>query len=317
MSAEQHATTQETGLQFDAGALDMLSDEERAAINESEFSPEEIAALTAVAGEGDDDDDDDDVAGAAGAEGGAPATAAPAATAPAAEEAAAAETAAPQPRAPTYEAPLPEDYQQRVDALKSETDSLAQKFRNGDIDFEEFQIESAKLTEQREDLLLLRAKAEISQDMSGQTAATTWQNQIIGFFEATKSAGGIDYMTDAAKQADLDQFVKVLASNDANNDKDGPWFLAEAHKRVMALHGLTGQPQPNPAPAPGAKPNAQPAPRKPEKGEIPQTLAHVPGGTGPGDVSSEFAELDGLEGLELETALARMSDEQRARYAAG
>jgi hypothetical protein len=41
----------------------------------------------------------------------------------------------------------------------------------------------------------------------------------------------------------------------------------------------------------------------------------VPGADGPGDVGGEFADVLSLDGMEYETAIARMSPAQREKFA--
>ena len=110
-------------------------------------------------------------------------------------------------------------------------------------------------------------------------------------------------------------FVKALANDEKTSDKPMDWFLSEAHKRVQALHGVA------PAPAkvdPPKDPLAEAREkRKPNLGATPATLAHVPGGDGPGDVAGEFAHLDALEGDALESAIARMTPAQREKFSRG
>lgn len=293
--------------ELDKDMLATLTDEEREAIN-AEASPEELATMRAApAGDDDDDSDDDDEDAAAVA-------AAPIEGETAAEVTASTEKteeAEDDPAAnefrPRYKAELPADYADQVASVKTESDALAKAFKAGDIDFDEYQVKSQDIAERREALTILRAKSEIAEEMGAQTADQEWADTIDQFFAATAKAGGTDYAKDAAKQADLDQFVKVLAKNPANDAKSGEWFLAEAHKRVNALHGLTaGKVDVPPPPV---------APPKRGKQAIPATsLAHVPGGDGPGDLAGEFADTDGLEGDALEAAIARMTPAQREKY---
>ncbi len=334
--------------------LDTLTEEERAAMADDP-SEAEVAALKALAAEGKEDDDDEGEEGAPGAAAPAaapaPATAAAPAEAPAAEAAAAPAAAAaaapatppaeivldPAPRATAYRAELPADFKDRTAKLdtdfkdrtaKLDTDSkdLATRFKAGEIELEEFQAEQAKLQAERDELTSLRVKAEISQEMQTQSTEQQWRGTVASFFDQVVKAGGIDYRKDEARNHDLDGFVRVLANNPANEDKPMSWFLTEAHKRVQALHGDAAA-APTPAPAAAAAPTAAAAAkaatqaaidkRKPPLEAVPATLADVPGGDGPGDVGSEFADLDALDGDKLERALASLSPEKRERYLAG
>jgi hypothetical protein len=321
---------------LDKDVFSTLTPEEQAAINDHEYTPAELAALKNIAGDtaaddgaadGDDDGGADEVLDANGNP--VPAAAAPAGDKPADTPAAPAQAAAadtqaqdvtPAPKdqqAPVFVAKLPDDYQARVDALATKTTELRDKFKAGDIDLDTFDAENAALQSERDDLVVLRAKSEISQDMTQQSAQQAWATTVNTFFSSVKTSGGPDYMADEARRNDLDLFVKALANDDRNNEKPMDWFLTEAHKRVQALHGAP-VPAPTPTPAPAKDPVAEArAKRTPNLETAPKTLAQVPGADGPGDVGSEFAHLDALEGDALESAIARLSPAQREKYARG
>jgi hypothetical protein len=91
------------------------------------------------------------------------------------------------------------------------------------------------------------------------------------------------------------------------------WFLSEAHKRTKALHGVAADKL---APKADGDKKPEAKTRKPNLDKLPANLSQVPGGDGPGDVGSEFADIDKLDGLAYETALAKMTPSQRERYLA-
>jgi hypothetical protein len=308
--------------ELDADIAATLTPEELEAIN-ADDSPTEHDIMRA--GEDGDDDDDGDDADDDSADDAPPAEGkdTPAdATAPAddtpdepgdAPAPAAPEAAADKP-ATRYEAQLPSDYDAQLKTLKDRDAELRQRYKDGEIDIDERDAGLSGLTEEREALLVARTKAEISQEMSAQSAQQQWQNTVNRAMAdfAKPENGGIDYRKDEAKAADLDQFVKVLANRAENNDKPMEWFLSEAHKRVQALHGVK-------VPEPDAKRKAMDdalAKRKPPLASAPKNLSQVPGGDGPGDVASEFADIDALDGQALEDAIARMTPTQRSRYLA-
>lgn len=314
----------------DAETASLLTPEELAAIN-AEDTPEELAAQAAAAAAADDDDsdggDDDQLQDHAPEP--APELDQPAdkvAPSTDADDLPPAEVAEALPSAKDdaalrYEAQLPSDYDEQIKALRARDAELRKKYKDGDIDIDARDAELSALAEQREALLVARAKSEISHEMNQQAAQQQWQRAINVFMaDAAKGEGAINYRTDEAKAADLDEFVKNLAKRPENSDKPMEWFLHEAHKRVQALHGVSGQP---------AAPASTTAPvdpkklisdaaklRKPSAGAIPKTLAQVPGGDGPGDVTSEFADVLALEGQAFEDALARMTPAQRERFVA-
>jgi hypothetical protein len=299
--------------EFDEHILSTLTPEEVAAIKE-EPSAEEVAAIAAIANgaeDGPDDDDDEDDGTETAAATTEPAAAAAKDTPPEPDTAPAPE---PEPETaefrPRYEAKLPDDFATQEAAIKEQADALVAKFKGGDIDFDQYQVEAAALAKSERALDEIRLKASLSQEMTAQTAEQQWAFTVRRFMSATaKAEGGIDYVKDAEKNADLDLFVKALARDEKNSDKPAEWFLHEAHKRVQAMHGITTKPTP---PAPPA------ASRKPPLSAAPKTLAQVPGGDGPGDVDgNEFADIDRLTGEAQEAAIAKMTPSQRERYMMG
>lgn len=293
---------------FDESVLATLTDEERAAIESDELSDSEKEALKSIAGDEDE--------GEGEGEGGAPPVEGKGAAgstedADAAQEADAQDDAGQDERTfrPAFKADAPEDYEQQMSDLNAKVDELAQQFKNGDIDFDQYRSEVGVMEAKRNELNSTKLRADLYHDMAAQSAEQEWQWTVKRFLRSTAKAGDIDYAKDEAKRNDLDSFVKAIASVAANADKDYDWFLAEAHKRVKALHGLSAPAKPS-----GNTPTPN---RKPPTDAVPVTLANVPGSDGPGDLAGEFADLDGLEGDALEMAIAKMTPEQRDKYARG
>ncbi len=297
--------------------LATLTPEEREAIQESEYSEAELAAMSKIAGESDGPDDDDDEGDDEGDDDAADASAA----APVEGKAAPVETSvepvaeppkAPEPSGdftPQYDAKLPQDFDAQVKALADQQAELKRRFQEGELDFEAYEVARDELVGQREALTVARAKAETFTELNAQTQAQRWQNAVMSFAARTAAEGAVDYRKDEAKARDLDVFVRTLAADPANADKAHDWFLTEAHKRVLALHDIRPQAK-APEPAKGKPPS-----RTPPVAAVAPSLANVPGGDGPGDVGSEFADIDALDGTDLEAAIARMTPAQRERYA--
>lgn len=210
---------------------------------------------------------------------------------------------------PRYKADLPENYKETLGQLSEDETKLKERFKAGEIEFDEFEEARSQIQDQRSTLERAALKAEISQEMNEQTAQQTWENTVHVYIKSVKAE--IDYTKDVEKQADFDQFVKVLAANPKNQDKSMEWFLEEGHRRVKALHGLTSTPAKEDTPDPKVKANNS---RKPPLDAAPKNLSQVPGADGPGDVEDEFSDMDRLEGEDLELAIAKMTPAQRERY---
>ena len=291
-----------------------LSDEELAAIRGDDLSDEERDLLQSVAGDGDDgdepadEDSDDDGDGATDDDQDGDADPATVAAADAGSASAQPPASARQSPASYEAAGLPADFQEQISATHDAQRDLLQKFQDGELEVSEYAAELSKITEQRDALVAARIKAEISQEMAEQASAREWQQAVHRFIDRVAKDEQVDYRTDAARARDLDTFVKVLANDPENAQQSSEWFLQEAHKLVNARRGGT-------VTATKDDPRPRPAPRKPDLKAVPKTLAHVPGSDGPGDVSDEFGNVDALEGLDLELAIARMTPAQREKYA--
>lgn len=298
----------ETGLS--AEDLELLTPEERAAIEDGADDAAEQEALARLAAQApDDDDDDEDDDGEDSPVVATDETQAPS-PAPTTAPASAPEPIATDKPAPTtYAAELPADFEAKQSAVKDKLGDLRKAFREGALEVDEYEAQREVLERERDELNTARTKAEISSEMRQQDAANAWQAAINKAFDdaATAAGGGIDYRKDAAKAADLDAFVRRLGDDPANADKGMEWFLAEGHRRVRALHGVAAAPVPVPTAAPRRAPVEL----------APKTLAQVPGADGPGDVSGEFADMDALDGDELEIAISRLSPVQLDKYMRG
>lgn len=310
-----------------AHALSLLDENELAAINEKD---DDAAAAVAAAAdpEGKDPDDDEDEDGANPDASAAPAAPAPApaaaAPAPAPAPAADAAPAAPAAAAPAADdedepgliVPLPEDFDAKVKANADAIAELRAKNRAGEISAEEYDERLDKLNDEKADLRAMRSDHDASVRAEQHRAQQQWQRTIRTAFNAAKGEG-IDYAADEEKRNDLDGFVKMLGARPEHADKSMSWFLAEAHRRVLALHGLSGK-TPAPAaaaPAPAAAKATAAAARKPPVDAVPQTLAHLPvTDNAATEVTDEFDELDKLDGEDYEEALARKPAAWREQY---
>ena len=236
------------------------------------------------------------------------------------------DTDPPQPRSqpiPRYDSKLPEDFDAQVKSLSDKEAELKRQFKAGELEFDDFDVARAALQSERELLTIARTKAEISQEMNAQTAEQLWTHAVNQFMDSTarlsEAAGGIDYRKDTEKWSDLDSFVRSLAARNEYAHQSMDWFLVEAHKRVLALHGMSAAKTSDAESSTEAKPalkamDRKPIDRKPPLDIAPKTLAMVPGGEGPGDVDGEFADVLALEGLAYEQAIARMSPTERERF---
>lgn len=312
MSADQTSNPE----QDLADGLATLTDEERAALNEVVDDLKRDDSDLGDEDEGDEGDapadDQDDAAPAAAAK-------------PAADDAPAADAAADaadvtdepdpderKPRVPAYEATLPEDFEARKTALQAREDEAEQKYEDGEIDRATLRATLREVATEREALVRIQTRVELAQDMAEQESRRELTAAVDTVMKLGKEAG-VDYNNEA-QWAELKAFVTVVEARNPNKTVD--WIMREAHRRVLVANDITPPKASNEPPPKKTDPKADAlARRKPDVSKAQPTLAQVPGGEGPGDVSgSEFSDLDALEGPQFEAALERLRKSNPAAY---
>ncbi len=210
---------------------------------------------------------------------------------------------------PVLRADLPANATQIREQLQAQQDENERKFREGDIDFDAYKSFDRNASAQIKEIEARELQARIYQDSEQQTATQEWHFTVKQFMKSAKASDGIDYAADQTLNSELDMFTKALASDPKNADRDGDWFLNEAHKRVLTLRGITPKAKQSDI---KAEVNAS---RKPPVASIPKSIGDLPGGEQ--DIGQgEFAAVDKLSGDAYERALAKMSPDQRNRYLA-
>lgn len=287
-------------IELDKDIASTMTDEELEAIN-ADASPDELLVMRQQAEADQADDDEDDEADDA------PAVVAAAVETPTTQP----DDESPQEDAPqlefkpSYQASLPDDFADQVKAVDDEFKGLVREFKEGNLEVEDYESRMADIYQRRDTLTQAKITADVFLQLNAQNEQQSRAWTADQFAAKVKSE--IDYQSDPEKVADFAAFAQKIESSPANANKPFEWVLQEAHKRVKVLYDI-------PVAAPTQKTLQEvKASRKPPV-SVPQTLANVPGADGPGDVSGEFVDLDGMDGMDYETAIAKMTPAQRERY---
>jgi hypothetical protein len=202
-----------------------------------------------------------------------------------------------------------------VQTIEAEIQALKDRWNEGDdLDLDEYTEQLAALQEKRADAKADLAQAENKIILNEQAQKQAWLNSIEAFKRGPALKDGVDYDKDPAKMAEWDRAVRFLATDPANADKDGQWFLSEAHAMVKARFGIGAGKSSQTVTDPTREAiNA----RRAKGGERVPHLAQMPQAGAEAVDQGEFSHLDKLSGLALERALARMSPEQQERYLIG
>lgn len=181
---------------------------------------------------------------------------------------------------------LPDDI---AEQFSQKLEDLQAKFDEGDLTMSQLLNERDKINRQ-----IYNAEAEQAEQIK---AANEWQAAQDVFLAANP-----EYLKAENKERylDLSDCVKAVV----NKAKSLPDALARAKKMEEAMNGPLSQ-----------KVEVKPEPReKSKKPEIP-TLSDIPAAAeNDTNKTDEFAYLDKLDGLELETALAQLSESKQEKY---
>ena len=268
--------------------MEGLSDEERAALadEEDERAPVEDDEPEEDVAEADEPEEDDE---------------------PEEEAEDEPEVAAAQPEAqdplftPVYQAPAVDDYAGRMAQIAEASREIAAGYEAGDFDLEEYQTRQRKLTEMEWSLREANLKASLAAEQQQQSLAQRWQWEQDRFFSAEPNRA---YKEDPIVGAAFSTAVQALAANAAHDAKPMSWFLEEADRITRAKFRVGPESTPDNVRQIRSKRPAAP----PTLAGIPS--AAIPESGGPDEISRQAR----LGGMELEKALAKMSEAEAHRY---
>jgi hypothetical protein len=211
------------------------------------------------------------------------------------------------------------DISGRINQVDAEIDALEAKLDEGELQLSEFMRESRRLNNERQELVADRREQEILQNTNTALYETDW-NTSVGNFMADNEQFQNPIMMGALEAA-----LKELYANPDNVGSSHFWYLETARRAVMdqvTPSQATAENPPDNQESPQQQRRQQIASQQGQRAQqaakdrqqVPQNLANVPASEdNPGD-DDEFSHLDRLEGVELEQALAKMSDAQVDRY---
>jgi len=195
-------------------------------------------------------------------------------------------------------------YNADIEAMDAAKTAKFKELMEGTLDAEEYSKFESKYLRDRD------AAAAQRND------AAAWFKEVNAFQNDVLKADGINYATDAKMNSAFDRWVKALAQDPENAQRDGSWFLKEAHEMVKTQYRI-GDTKPAKSDKPGkeADKQAKPKGRAPDTSNLPKTLGRMPAAAdNEGSDEGEFAHIDKLTGIDRERALAKMTPEQEDRY---
>ncbi|ENO82069.1 hypothetical protein B447_05008 [Thauera sp. 27] len=296
---------------FEADELAGLSDDERAALEDSDDEAEILKNIADDEGEGEESDDgQDDEAEDAEDEGedeseeGEQDTGEETVDDAPAKPAPTVHNEAPPEFQPQFTAAVPEDLAARLEGVNQRFGELQQKLEDGEISVADYVVQNQALVDERMALKLAEEQAKWAASQNAAQREQRWKWEVERFYSGESAA----IYKDPILKAALDVAVRQLDADPANAKRSDAWILEEADRQVRERMNL-GSTQRQSRDRKGGK--------QPDLSNLPKTLANLPAAELSETGADEFAYLEKLadkDPMAYEAALRKLTPEQEARY---
>ena len=209
---------------------------------------------------------------------------------------------------PQFVAQVPEDYKAQREALMKEKAEAMKKLMDGELDPDAFAETESRVSNALEELTAQRIRAETLIEANAQNQAAYQKKQIAELIDRAKDE--VDYKADPKAPKQFDQALSLVSSDPDNAGKDFRELVADAHKMVLALRGITPTTKGADVAAEVLRKAAEA--RKPD-GTPPVTLRNLPIAQSANSGGDAIEALSRLKGAEYEAGFAKLSPAQRAK----
>lgn len=221
---------------------------------------------------------------------------------------------------PIYQAQTDANIDAQLKELAQARRDARRKYEEGELTEDDYDAELDRIEQERDKANSARIRAEVSADMTAQQLTRAYQTTVGTFFDDVKRSG-FDYKAEANKGAMqyLDKTIKALAQTAEGEEGPELWreILSNAHLLTAAKFKIAaGKPEPKPDAGKGNKAAEVARSRTPDLSNVPPTVGRGPSAGTPSVNSDEFSHLDGLSGIALERAVARLTPDQQERWEA-
>lgn len=221
---------------------------------------------------------------------------------------------------PIYQAQTDANIDAQLKELAQARRDARRKYEEGELTEDDYDAELDRIEQERDKANSARIRAEVSADMTAQQLTRAYHATVGSFFDDVKRSG-FDYKAEANKGAMqyLDKTIKALAQTAEGEEGPELWreILSNAHLLTAAKFKIAaGKPEPKADAGKGGKAAEVARSRTPDLSNVPPTVGRGPSAGTPSVNSDEFSHLDGLSGIALERAVARLTPDQQERWEA-
>lgn len=221
---------------------------------------------------------------------------------------------------PLYQAQADANIDAQLKELAQARRDARRKYEEGELTEDDYDAELDRIEQERDKANSARIRAEVSADMTTQQLTREYQKTVGSFFDEVKRAG-FDYKADANKgaMAYLDKTIKALAQTAEGEEGPELWreILSNAHMLTAAKFKIpTAKQAAGDGAIKGGKAAEVARSRAPDLSNVPPTVGRGPSAGTPSVNADEFSHLNGLSGIALERAVARLTPDQQERWEA-
>lgn len=207
---------------------------------------------------------------------------------------------------------IPEDYEDRLAATNDAIEQLDKQLEDGDIDYAAHARQNRELTAQLSELSAMKREAEFVAGNNEMIQQQHWDWEVERFIEEH------DEFKNSVHYGALRGALEDLYADEENVGRPYRWYLREAATAVRNAFNLAepSVPAESGTEAEEADRNDAIAAQREAKPQSPPptTLAGIPEASADKPASDEFAQIDNLEGMELEAALAKLPAAKVDKY---
>ena len=207
---------------------------------------------------------------------------------------------------------IPDDYEKQLSDVNEAVVALDNELAEGNIDYAAHAKENRELTTKLSDLSAMKREAEFVAGNNEHMADQHWNWEVERFVEENEQ------FKNPVVYGALRGALEELYGDEDNSGKSYRWFLREAASGVQDAFNLDATKLPVDEGKKDEEVTRTEQIQKEHKDKPqdppPKTLANVPAAGMEEESTDEFAQIDKLEGMDLEAALAKMPKAKADQY---
>ncbi len=207
---------------------------------------------------------------------------------------------------------IPDDYEDQLKSVNADIVTLDSTLAEGEIDYAAHAKQNRELTTKLSELVAMKREAEFVAGNNEVMADQHWNWEVERFVEENEE------FKNPVVYGALRGGLEDLYADEENSGKSYRWFLREAAGKVREAFNMDAEKIPAEEGKKDEEVKRVEQIQKEHKDKPqdppPKTLADIPAASTEEESTDEFAQIDKLEGMDMEAALSKLSKEKAAQY---